>query len=150
MPKLVTPLTDAQVKNAKPKTKPYKLSDGGGLYLEVMPTGSKLWRMKFTRANGKESRLAFGSYPEASVLKKRKLSSGEITEIYISDSIPDGQANHIARNVVNQQSAIEVDIEFNCSLHGFSKSTGHLGGVLPRFINQHTRTGSHLTQQAAY
>jgi hypothetical protein len=71
MPKLVTPLTDAQVKNAKPKTKPYKLSDGGGLYLEVMPTGSKLWRMKFKRANGKESRLAFGSYPEISLAEAR-------------------------------------------------------------------------------
>ena len=71
MPKLVTPLTDAQVKNAKPKTKPYKLSDGGGLYLEVMPTGSKLWRMKFKRSNGKESRLAFGSYPEISLADAR-------------------------------------------------------------------------------
>ena len=64
MPKIVAPLSDAQVKNAKPKDKPYKLFDGGGLYLEVMPTGSKLWRMKFRQANGKESRLAFGSYPE--------------------------------------------------------------------------------------
>ena len=42
MPKLVTPLTDVQVKNAKPRDKAYKLFDGGGLYLEVMPTGSKL------------------------------------------------------------------------------------------------------------
>lgn len=71
MPKLVTPLTDAQVKNAKPKAKPYKLSDGYGLYLEVMPTGSKLWRMKFKRASGKESRLAFGSYPEISLAEAR-------------------------------------------------------------------------------
>lgn len=72
MPKLVTPLTDAQVKNAKAKDKPYKLSDGGGLYLEVMPTGSKLWRMKFKRTNGKESRLAFGSYPEVSLAEARE------------------------------------------------------------------------------
>jgi hypothetical protein len=71
MPKLVTPLTDIQVKNSKPKDKPYKLSDGGGLYLEVMPTGSKLWRMKFKRANGKESRLAFGSYPEITLAEVR-------------------------------------------------------------------------------
>ena len=44
MPKIVTPLTDTQVKNAKPKDKPYKLADGGGMYIEVMPTGFKLWR----------------------------------------------------------------------------------------------------------
>lgn len=72
MPKLITPLTDIQVKNAKSKDKPYKLSDGGRLYLEVMPTGSKLWRMKFQRANGKESRLAFGRYPEISLAEARE------------------------------------------------------------------------------
>jgi integrase len=71
MPKLVTPLTEAKVKNAKSKDKPYKLADGGGLYLEVMPTGSKLWRMKFIQANGKENRLAFGSYPEVTIANAR-------------------------------------------------------------------------------
>lgn len=72
MPKLAIPLTDIQVKTAKPKDRPYKLADGGGMYLEVTPTGSKLWRMKFKQANGKESRLAFGSYPEVSLLEARK------------------------------------------------------------------------------
>jgi hypothetical protein len=46
MPKCVVPLTLLQVKNAKPKDKPFKLSDGGGLYLEVTPGGSKRWHMK--------------------------------------------------------------------------------------------------------
>lgn len=72
MPKLVAPLTDAQIKNAKPKAAPYKLSDGSGLYLEVMPTGAKLWRLKFKRANGKESRLALGRYPEVSLAEARE------------------------------------------------------------------------------
>lgn len=72
MPKLVNPLTDIKIRNAKPKNKPYKLADGGGLYLEVMPIGSKLWRMKFKQTNGKESRLAFGSYPEISISEARK------------------------------------------------------------------------------
>ena len=36
MPKIVNPLTDIQIRNAKPKDKPYKLADGGGLYVEVM------------------------------------------------------------------------------------------------------------------
>lgn len=71
MPKIVTPLSDVQVKNAKPKDKPYKLADGGGLYLEVMPTGSKLWRMKFKQTNGNESRLAFGGYPEITLAEAR-------------------------------------------------------------------------------
>lgn len=67
MPKQVQPLTQLQVRNAKAKDKPYKLADGGGLYLEVMPSGGKLWRMKFRQADGKETRLAFGAFPDVSL-----------------------------------------------------------------------------------
>jgi hypothetical protein len=62
----VTPLSDSALKAARPKDKPYKLADGEGLYLEIMPTCSKLWRVKY-RHLGKENRLAFGSYPEVTV-----------------------------------------------------------------------------------
>ena len=71
MPKLISPLTDIQIRNAKPTEKPYKLSDGGGMYGEVMPNGSKFWRMKVRQANGKESRLTFGSYPEVTLAGAR-------------------------------------------------------------------------------
>ena len=56
------PLTKISCRNAKPKEKPYKLSDSGGMYLEVMPNGSKYWRLKY-RYLGKEKRLALGVYP---------------------------------------------------------------------------------------
>ncbi len=46
------PLTDSAIKTAKPKEKPYKLSDAQGLYLLVNPNGSKLWRLKY-RVGGK-------------------------------------------------------------------------------------------------
>jgi len=72
MPKLATPLTDVQVRNAKPKDKPYKLSDGGGMYLEVMPSGTRTWRMNFVQASGKKNRLTFGQYPETSLLEARE------------------------------------------------------------------------------
>lgn len=55
-------LTNTACKNAKPKEKAYKLADGGGLYLEVMPNGSKYWRLKYRFVN-KEKRLALGVYP---------------------------------------------------------------------------------------
>ena len=71
MPKRVPPLTQLQIKAAKSKEKPYKLSDGGGLYVEVMPTGGKLWRMKYRQPDGKENRLSFGSYPDVSVVDAR-------------------------------------------------------------------------------
>ena len=40
-------LTDVQIRNAKPESKPVKLTDGGGLYLEVTPSGGKHWRYRF-------------------------------------------------------------------------------------------------------
>jgi hypothetical protein len=42
--------------------KPYKLADGVGRYLEVMPTVGKLWRMKYRQPDGKENRLSFGIF----------------------------------------------------------------------------------------
>ncbi|EIL37636.1 putative integrase, partial [Escherichia coli O26:H11 str. CVM10026] len=53
------PLTARQVETAKPKDKIYKIADGGGLYLQVNPNGSKYWRMKYHYA-GKEKKLSFG------------------------------------------------------------------------------------------
>jgi integrase len=64
-------LTDTQCKAAKPKDKKYKLSDGEGLYLEILPTGGKYWRLKY-RLHGKEKRLGLGVYPKISVQKARK------------------------------------------------------------------------------
>ncbi len=64
-------LYDTTVKNAKPKEKPYKLSDSQGLYILVNPNGSKLWRLKY-RIHGKEKKLALGAYPIISISAARK------------------------------------------------------------------------------
>lgn len=71
MPKRILPLTDIQVKNAKPKAKEYKLSDGGGLHLLITPSGGKLWRFKY-RFGGIEKRLTFKTYPEISLADARQ------------------------------------------------------------------------------
>lgn len=71
MPKKTLPLTDVQIKNSKPMEKSYKLSDGGGLYLEVLPTGGKSWRLKY-RFGGQEKRLVFGLWPEVSLKQARE------------------------------------------------------------------------------
>lgn len=65
-------LNARQVDAAKPREKAYKLADGAGLYLEVVPSGSRYWRMKY-RFNGKEKRMAFGVYPAVSLAKARAL-----------------------------------------------------------------------------
>lgn len=49
MPRLVTPLTDSKIKNAKIQSKDYSLSDGDGLYLLIKKTGSKIWRFNYYR-----------------------------------------------------------------------------------------------------
>ena len=66
-----TPLTDSAIKAAKAQDKPYKLADGQGLYLEVMPGGSKLWRLKYRYAD-KEKRLALGAYPSVPLQQARQ------------------------------------------------------------------------------
>ena len=64
-------LTDTAAKKAKPEERPYKMADGGGMYLEVMPNGSKYWRLKY-RFNGKEKKLALGVYPDVPLALARE------------------------------------------------------------------------------
>lgn len=64
------PLTDVLIKNAKPGPKPVRHFDGGGLYLEVAPSGGKWWRLKY-RHDGKEKRLSLGTYPDTSLKDAR-------------------------------------------------------------------------------
>jgi hypothetical protein len=64
----VPPLAQLQARNAKPTDKPYKLADGGGVYLEVMPTGGKLWRTKYRQPDRKENRLSCRNFPEVSLI----------------------------------------------------------------------------------
>jgi len=64
-------LTDAAVKNAAPKERQFTLYDGEGLFLLVLPTGSKLWRWKF-RVGGHEKRISLGAYPKVSLKAARE------------------------------------------------------------------------------
>lgn len=64
-------LTATECKNAKPKDKPYKLADGGGMFLLVQPTGARYWRLKYRYAN-KEKLLALGVFPEVSLSEARQ------------------------------------------------------------------------------
>lgn len=63
-------LNARQVDTAKGKEKPYKLADGGGLYLLVNPNATKYWRLKY-RVSGKEKLLAVGVYPDVSLADAR-------------------------------------------------------------------------------
>src|SRR6266481_4808845 len=65
------PLTDTALRSAKPREKPFKLFDGGGLYLLVNPAGGKWWRWKY-RFGGKAKLLSFGVYPDVSLKEARE------------------------------------------------------------------------------
>ena len=113
MARIVKPLSPMQVKNAKPQDKHYKLFDGGGLYLEVTPLGSKFWRMKFRQANGKENWFSFGKYPDVSLErvcqkqnKARKLKAAGI----------DAAENRKFMAWMDQSAKIEPDIASRDSL----------------------------------
>ncbi len=64
-------LDDNALSELRPKAKPYKTGVGAGLYLEVMPNGSKLWRLKyyFERA---ERKLSLGAFPAVSLAQAIK------------------------------------------------------------------------------
>lgn len=66
MPKL----TFLDIKQAKPAAKSYRLYDERGLYLEITPSGGRLWRLKY-RIDGKEKRLALGSFPDTGLSDAR-------------------------------------------------------------------------------
>jgi len=63
-------LSDAKVRNAKPRIKPYKIADGEGLFLLITPAGGKYWRLKYF-FTGKEKLLALGIYPDVSLSDAR-------------------------------------------------------------------------------
>ena len=69
------PLTDAEIRRAKPGNKTIRLSDGGGLYLEVAPSGGKWWRLKY-RFDGKDKRLSLGVYPDVPLAGRKDKTMG--------------------------------------------------------------------------
>ncbi|EGT5656532.1 tyrosine-type recombinase/integrase [Citrobacter braakii] len=68
-------LTDTKIRNTKPSTAPFKLTDAHGLYLLINPGGSRLWYLKY-RFNGKETRIALGPYPQVSLSDARQQREG--------------------------------------------------------------------------
>ncbi|ENK2311337.1 MULTISPECIES: integrase domain-containing protein [unclassified Vibrio] len=72
MPRITKPL---EVKNAKPKEKEYRLSDGQGLQLRVLPSGSKQWQLNYYRpTNGKRANFNLGRFPDVNLAQARKSS----------------------------------------------------------------------------
>lgn len=100
MAKIPAPLTDTQIKNAKPKDKEYSLADGQKLSLRIKPSGSKAWIFTYQRPHTKKrTNLGFGSYPEVSLASARKLRSEAL--ILLSEDI-DPQEHKIEQRQKNE------------------------------------------------
>ena len=113
-------LTDTAVRKAKPKSKPYKITDAQGLYLLVNPSGSKLWRVKY-RINGVERKLALGSYPEITLAEARSARDAARRQL----------AHAIDPNAAKRQARIEASIRANNSF----------ASVAEELIEKKTREG---------
>lgn len=88
------PLTDKQIKALQPEDKSKKYFDGGGLYLEVAPSGGKWWRLKY-RFEGKEKRISLGTYPAVS-LKDARSAAIETKNILSQGIDPSAKKKEVA------------------------------------------------------
>ena len=88
------PLSDAEIRKAKPEAKAKKLTDGGGLFVLVTPAGSKLWRLKY-RIGGKEKLLSLGAYPDVTLARARERR--EEARRQLADSIDPGELKKAAK-----------------------------------------------------
>lgn len=86
---MVRKLTDAAIRNAKPKSRPYKMGAGRGLLLLVNPDGSKYWRMRY-RFGGKEQSISLGVYPHVG-LKAAESKLAEARSLLEQDINPSEQ-----------------------------------------------------------
>lgn len=100
------PLTDTAVRKAAPRAKPYRLADGGGMYLEVSPTGAKYWRLKY-RHSGKEKRLALGVYDRVTLADAR--SRREDARRMLANGIDPGAARKQAKLATVEAAAVASD-----------------------------------------
>jgi hypothetical protein len=99
------PLTEMKIRNAKPQAKPYKLSDGEGMFLLVHPNGGKYWRLKY-RFAGRERILAFGVYPEVSLADARE------RRLQARKALATGQDPGVMKQEVKRQEVLKGEHTF--------------------------------------
>lgn len=87
-------LTNAAIDTAKAADKPSRLYDACGLYVEISPTGQKLWRLKY-RYGGKEKRLSLGTYPEVGLTEAR--GKRDAARLMLAQGIDPGEHGKVAR-----------------------------------------------------
>jgi len=126
------PLTDTQVRNAKPADKPLKLFDGAGLFLLVTPSGGKWWRLKY-RFDGKDKLLSLGIYPDVG-LKAARERRDEARKL-VADGVDPSQARKAKKAAREDRAAnsFEVIAREWYAKHAPGWAASHAGKILRRF-----------------
>lgn len=125
------PLTHTQILSAKPAAKPQRLFDGGGLYIEVTPTGGKLWRMKY-RFGGKEKLLSFGAYPVVGIKDAR--AKREEAKAAMAQGIDPAAAKKAQKAAQSERSANSFEVVAREWFDKFklTRSEGHFSKIIAR------------------
>ena len=124
-------LTDSAIRNLKPLRKAQRVFDGGGLYLEVSPSGGKWWRFKY-RFLGKEKRISVGVYPDVGLRKARELRD-EYRRLVASDVDPSENRKAVkATSLENTKNSFEVVAHEWLSKHGRNWAPIHTDRTLRR------------------
>lgn len=113
-PTPIMPLNDATARTAKPREKPYKLSDEKGMYLLVNPNGSKWWRLKY-RFAGKEKLLSLGVYPSVTLRMARAKRDGDSS--LRPDGLPRQKQNEPKLVGARELIAMGIDPSVNRQAH---------------------------------
>ena len=121
-------LTDAFIKNVKPADKPKKYADGGGLFLYVPVSGSKLWRMAY-RYNHKSKLLSFGSY--TTVTLKMARDRREAAKKLLSEGIDPGRHKKAVEAAKQEE---ENRIFENLAKEWHQAKTGHIRRKITKYV----------------
>lgn len=101
------PLSDTAIRTVKPQARPYKLSDGGGLFLLVTPAGGKWWRYAY-RFNGKQKTLSLGTYPDTG-LKDAREKHTELRKL-LAQGIDPGENRKVQKAAKYEHSANSFEV----------------------------------------
>src|SRR5688500_11694335 len=125
-------LTDVAVRKSKPGPKPFKVTDGGGLFLLVQPNGSKYWRLAY-RFEGKQKLLALGVYPDVPLVLARERR--EEARKLLAAGVDPGENRKAAKaaKMERAENSFEVVTREWLASHMKNKAPSHREKVIRRF-----------------
>jgi integrase len=130
--------TDVVYRSAKPKDKDYTINDGGGLVLLVKTTGAKLWRFIY-RFEGKQNRLGFGAYPDATLSAVR--DDADEARKKLAKGIDPGEDKRKAKAA--KQQVVENETRIDAGL----PVIGSFADITRQWLDSTTHTVREITQQ---